>query len=59
VNPYNDDVPYDFPMPYNGISPTPETPTGGGSPGAIDRRKKQYNMAAIYTALEYYDDEPG
>ena len=55
MNPYNDDVLYDFPMPYNGIVPVTTVVPGGTAP-AVDRRKHNQNMAAVLTTLEYYDE---
>jgi hypothetical protein len=58
MNPYNDDVLYDFPMPYNGVIP-PVIEQGGGHPGEGRRKKKNSNnIAAILGALDIlFDDE--
>jgi hypothetical protein len=59
MNPYNDNVPYDYPMPYNGVGPTPPIDHGGGQPGGGRRKKKNSNdIAVILGVLDtLFDDE--
>ena len=61
MNPYDDAVLYDFPMPYNGVIPPPAPAQVGGGGGAMDSgeelRRRRRNMALAYAIYELLDDE--
>jgi hypothetical protein len=57
MNPYNENVLYDFPMPYNGVGITPPD-HGGGHPGKEERRDRRNDMAIIWGTLDiFFDDD--
>ncbi len=60
MNPYNDNLPYDYMMPYNGIvtpQPVTEGPAGGGGNFTRAGRRNE-NSAAVSAILKVaFDDD--
>lgn len=56
MTPYNEDVLYNFPMPYNGIVIVSE-PVGGGRQETGPRRKRVQNQAIALATMELFFDE--
>lgn len=58
MNPYDDNVPYDFIMPYNGVTIVPPD-QGGGHHGGKEKRVRYNDMAVIWSALDILFDDDG